>query len=188
MPNAADWMTAISTLVYVVFTLGLLIAASIAGKYAYKAWTEQKRANDLRDDDDRRAQAEQVSGWVTRIDKWYYVQVANPSAVPIYNIEWTVNGHGEATAYGYHAGWRGLIPPRAEETVGGFDGNSWVDMRAQGREADAKQDELLSEPSNWRVEVVFRDAAGRDWTRNDDGTLVEGRPKRPTLDDSAADA
>lgn len=187
--SASGIFTAVFTAIYTSATVGLLVAAVFAGIYANRAWQEQKRANDARDDaeeaqrvENLKAQAESIAAWVDHDGKSFVIKVANWSDQAIYNISLFVHGHGEMTLEDYETAWVGLVAPRTEHNAAEFDGNAWVDMRLPGRTANYALDKVLKQPSNWRVEIVFRDASGRDWTRRDDGALVEGRPEVPDLD------
>ena len=186
MTTVTDWIVSISTMVYTAVTAGLFIAAIVAGVYARRAWQEQKRANDARDtadslarDAQASAQASTVSGWVEREGDYYVVKLSNASTQPIYDVAWTVNGHGEVAIPHYEHGWVGLVPPGPPYSAGRFNGNAWKDLREHGRGRKYDLDEVLKQPGNWRVEIVFQDASMRDWTRTDKGHLVEGRPAPP---------
>lgn len=192
--SASSVFTAVFTSVYTLATIGLLIAAIVAGFYAHRAWVEQRRANDARDISDAeqaadklRSQAEKVAAWVEHDDKKkkFVIKVANWSDQAIFNINLFVHGHGEMTLENYEVAWVGLVAPRKEHAAADFDDNAWQDMRHPERKADYTLDSVLKQPSNWRVEIVFRDAGGREWTRKDDGRLVEGRPEVPDWDDDA---
>ncbi len=184
--------TAVSTAVYTLATIGLLVAAIFAGAYAHRAWQEQKRANDARDDaeeaqrvENLKAQAEKIAAWVDHDGKRFIIKVANWSDQAVYNIALFVHGHGEMTLENYETAWVGLVAPRTEHDAAEFDGNAWADMRHPKRAADYTLDKVLRQPSNWHVEIIFRDASGRDWTRKDNGALVEGRPEVPDPDADA---
>jgi hypothetical protein len=164
MSSSTDWVTAIATAFAAIGTVGTLVAA---------LW-QIRRERETRKRQERRAQAERVSGWPVGFfggveEPKQPIALVNGSGEPVYRaVAWLVFIEGAAPHTGREMQalmnepgiqvplWRSLlshIPPGKHETsVGG----GWAGMyRRPG------------------VELAFTDRAGVHWLRSADGTLTE---------------
>jgi hypothetical protein len=168
-------VTAIATVVYTVATLGLLVGAVIAARYAKRTWEGSVRA-------ELSAQASQIAGWLQDESDAaggptgkYLVIVGNASRVPVYDLSWAVNGYGELVVPDIISGHMGVLMPHPRVVVTGMGWALGDDILAT---PDSDEEVLARrhDPGDFRVELTFRDASGARWKRHDDGRLEQLGP------------
>lgn len=147
----STWLDTASNLFAAVGTVGAFIIGFVLLR------REQRREAE-RAEDEKRAQAARVSAWIEmyrRPDghRELALHVHNASDMPIYEVELPLPAPaGEEPG----SEFIGLVPPG--QTI----------RRAAPREWNRSYVE--PEP----VEIEFSDSAGRQWSRNEQGTLVRG--------------
>jgi hypothetical protein len=165
-PNAAEWISAIST-------AGALIAAAVAALIAWRVHVHNQTEK-------RAEQAGRVAGWIEwrRLDDapgiafdefgfagWRCV-LSNSSALPVYDvliIYWLLGGPRDINAGTDQVK---LLPP------GGRD----VEIPDHVRR---EQDRRAETHPTMRVEIRFTDTAGRRWHRAHNGVLTDKGPWKP---------
>lgn len=187
MPTVMDWMTSISAVVSTAATVGLLVAAVVAGVFARRAWAQQKRANDAHDAESeaqrerkRRDQATQVSGWVLPAplpswatderDRSYSIHLRNGSSAPIFDVVYRLNKYvDEKVDRGMATHLRVLAPGHTYSDVGFL-------VREEPRQRQVAEDGVFGrEPYQYLIEMDFSDASGVRWHRADNGILEEAQ-------------
>ena len=118
-------------------------------------------------EDERRSQAARVSAWVKmyrRTDgaRELAFHVHNASDMPIYEVELPLPGP-DGRAAEADAEFIGLVPPG--QTIRRPAPKDWSRTYVQ------------PEP----VEIEFTDSAGREWRRNEQGTLIRVSAAKPKL-------
>ncbi|TCJ23033.1 hypothetical protein [Nocardioides jejuensis] len=150
---------AIATWVGAMATTGALIAAIYAGHQAAKIVQVERERDDRIEDKERRAQAEQIAGWVSNKN---HLNMVNLSNLPVYEVQVRYElGELDATEeYG------ALVPSTRE---GGSRQVRSFDMILR----NVLQTLPPTERPRPRVTVWFTDTAGIRWERDGHGTLRE---------------
>ncbi|MEV4535391.1 hypothetical protein AB0J82_16325 [Asanoa sp. NPDC049518] len=145
---AADVFSAIGTVGALLLGLSLL--------------RRELRREASRVEDERRAQAERISAWVEAVrtvdgKRELAFHIHNASAMPIYDVELPLPGHGGEE---HGSEFVGLAPPG--QTVTRPAPHEWLRSYVE------------PEP----VQIEFQDSAGRRWTRDEQGTLTRADDDR----------
>jgi hypothetical protein len=146
---ASDWLNTAANVFQSVGTVGAFVTGFVLLRREHKREAE-------RSEDERRAQAASVSAWVelsrrSNGEQVLNLLVHNASDMPIYEVELPLPAPA-----GSEAGTEfiGLVPPG--QTVSRPAPREWIQSYAE------------PEP----LEIEFLDSAGRQWRRDEQGTLV----------------
>jgi len=186
-PSITDWITAVST-------TGALIAATVAGVAAWRAFGLEKRATGQRDEDRRAEQASRVAAWIGEAEQdargpqsarmllapstYTACFVLNTSPLPVYDVllRYVILG-ADRTPKTVGSSPARVIPPGEDiRPVTSSVRDEW----------EAHQD---THPT-LAVEVRFTDASGRRWWRAWNGELIDKGPYKPdngTVDSAPAE-
>lgn len=161
--NALDWWTFGVTAFGSVATFAAVVVAIVLGVHEVRKFrrevAEREEERQAREARLERAQAEQVAGWLRYTPRSEYAEqqgfhvyadIVNASPSPVYDL--LVHVHGDA-AGGFKVYGVGMVPPGETGHV-----------------------HLPPEPDKPAhavgAHIVFRDAAGRWWERDDQGLLT----------------
>lgn len=145
----SDWLNTAANVFQSVGTVGAFVTGFVLLRREHRREAE-------RSEDERRSQAASVSAWVELSrrpngEQVLNLLVHNASDMPIYEVELPLPAPA-----GEEAGTEfiGLVPPG--QTVSRPAPREWIQSYAE------------PEP----LEIEFLDSAGRQWRRNEQGTLV----------------
>ncbi|GAA3381941.1 hypothetical protein [Cryptosporangium minutisporangium] len=152
------WVSAVGGLTSLIF-------AAVAAVAAWRILRTEQQRDDRASEAERRAQAGTVAAWLPdAADREGYdagpirVNVRNGSSLPIYRVLISVVVRSDGQSF------------REIAHSGGPD-RTYRELAAPG-----DNEFLLDVPaarSRRRVALEFRDASGRDWKRDHDGSLIE---------------
>ncbi|NJC71056.1 hypothetical protein HC031_15245 [Planosporangium thailandense] len=169
----------------VVISLGALVLAALAARWAYAAFVTAAAAADRADEARReareRAQATLVAAWPISERETFQkaiergvvgAAIRNSSPMPVYNVEITYRDEGAA--------WSAIrrvhiVPPSDEPQIfAGFDEEAHIGTPDPSRFNKDGSIKLLPS-AEMRVEICFNDVLGRRWRRDDNGVLDVAR-------------
>lgn len=169
-----ETLLTVAASVEAVATVSAVVAAVWAGYYAKRAFEKEVARDAERDEDRRRAQADRVAVWCeerydylrpatdTRTGKvvpsWPY-SIRNASDTPIYAVEVMFQLAGSEPIGGEHVA---IVPPGDKPMVREIPG----EVRERAAQLRADLGEYIT------ASILFRDAAGRTFSRDFEGLLV----------------
>lgn len=178
-PNAVVWGD-VATWATAVFTLAATIGAAIAARAAWRVLELERARDDRAELDRRRAQAEQVSGWLdakalparsalTVFDQ-VGVRVINSSMQPVFGVHALIHlPDGQDVPCGSKA----VLPPNETTSISIKSAQDRVLSYLDGDAGERLRSNWPQSLEDMPVVLEFTDAGGRWWRRNFDGQIDE---------------
>ncbi len=145
--DVATWVTSIATI-----ALFMIAFAQIRNEREARI----QREKDLVEQE-KRSQAEQVSGWIVKESNRVWVAVLNQSPQPVYQVIVSVV----------------VLKQTGEKRIGDYPHQACVTVAPPGQGYIGIHADYHGMFRHVGVEIAFKDAKGRDWVRNTNGELVE---------------